>query len=685
MGDAGSDSETTSAAGYASTAGAAAGDHGSLRSVLEKDAFLVFRALCKLSIRSADATAASEATTLRGKILALELLKVLLENSGPIFRSADRFAGAIKQYLCLSLLKNCTSTAPQAQALCASIFLTLVTHFRRSLKAEIGVFFPMILLRPIEPPPGTPAGAGGGVPPAAVAPSPAELAQKAVALRCLLALFSDGQVLVDLFVNYDCDLSGANLFERTVTAVVRVAQGSHPHSAATDTLDAQNLRYEAVRCLASALSALTQWYDASIAAAAPRLAGEPAPESGAAAARAETIDESGALPAAAPELRTLEDGLRLVWMERLASGQGGAPFPASSPGPGSGNQAELLQAWKAFKRVFEEGVALFNRKPKKGLAFLQEQRLVGQAPEDAARFLAVTRGLEKTMVGDYLGERDDYVLKVMHAYVDAMDFTELEFDAAIRSFLSGFRLPGEAQKIDRLMEKFAERYVRCNPEAFKSADVAYVLAYSVIMLNTDAHNPMVKNKMSKADFLRNNRGINDGGDLPAEFMEALYDRILSNEIKMKDEPLAMGDGAAAGAGSQPAAASGWFDTVMALIPGRQRAAATEPTDAAIRRTADYLREQAKGATFFEARDGEAVRPIVEVVWAPMLGAFSVLFEEEEDSYFVAQCLEGFVAAVALTSRLGMDMLRSTFVSSLTQFTLLQAPARMRIKNAQAFR
>lgn len=59
------------------------------------------------------------------------------------------------------------------------------------------------------------------------------------------------------------------------------------------------------------------------------------------------------------------------------------------------------------------------------------------------------------------------------------------------------RLPGEAQKIDRLMEKFAERYLKCNPNSFKSADVAYVLAYSVIMLNTDLHNPQVKKKMSK--------------------------------------------------------------------------------------------------------------------------------------------------------------------------------------------
>ena len=35
------------------------------------------------------------------------------------------------------------------------------------------------------------------------------------------------------------------------------------------------------------------------------------------------------------------------------------------------------------------------------------------------------------------------------------------------------------------------------------------------------------------DFLKNNRGINDGGDLPADYMIALYDRIVNDEIKMK--------------------------------------------------------------------------------------------------------------------------------------------------------
>ena len=39
----------------------------------------------------------------------------------------------------------------QAQALTCSIFYTLMAKFRYTLKAEVGLFFPMMLLRAIEP------------------------------------------------------------------------------------------------------------------------------------------------------------------------------------------------------------------------------------------------------------------------------------------------------------------------------------------------------------------------------------------------------------------------------------------------------------------------------------------------------------------------------------------------------
>ena len=144
----------------------------------------------------------------------------------------------------------------------------------------------------------------------------------------------------------------------------------------------------------------------------------------------------------------------------------------------------------------QKGISLFNRKPSKSIDFLINTKTIGGAPEAVASFLKNTVGLDPTVIGDYLGERDDFPLKVMHAYVDGFNFEKMNFDEAIRYFLRDFRLPREAQKIDRIMEKFAERYCKCNPNSFKNAEAAYVLAYSVILLNTNAHNRMVKNKVS---------------------------------------------------------------------------------------------------------------------------------------------------------------------------------------------
>ena len=61
--------------------------------------------------------------------------------------------------------------------------------------------------------------------------------------------------------------------------------------------------------------------------------------------------------------------------------------------------------------------------------------------------------------------------EVMYAYVDSLNFTDKDFVSSIRLFLEGFRIPGEAQKIDRLMEKFASRYLDCNPQSVYLLDL----------------------------------------------------------------------------------------------------------------------------------------------------------------------------------------------------------------------
>uniref|UniRef100_A0A672L5H4 Cytohesin 2 n=1 Tax=Sinocyclocheilus grahami TaxID=75366 RepID=A0A672L5H4_SINGR len=165
----------------------------------------------------------------------------------------------------------------------------------------------------------------------------------------------------------------------------------------------------------------------------------------------------------------------------------------------------------------------FNMDPKKGIVFLVENELLRHTSEDIAQFLYKGEGLNKTAIGDYLGERDDFNIKVLQAFVDLHEFTDLNLVQALRQFLWSFRLPGEAQKIDRMMEAFAQRYCHCNPGVFQSTDTCYVLSFSIIMLNTSLHNPNVRDKPTVERFISMNRGINDGGDLPEELLRLSID------------------------------------------------------------------------------------------------------------------------------------------------------------------
>lgn len=141
---------------------------------------------------------------------------------------------------------------------------------------------------------------------------------------------------------------------------------------------------------------------------------------------------------------------------------------------------------------------------------MHERGFIGAEAADIARFFHAEQRLDKSVIGDYLGDGDEFNQRVMYAYVDAFDFASVNIVQALRTLLNKFRLPGEAQKIDRIMEKFASRlillseinpfftnfgYCDCNPQLkiFASADTAYVLSYSIIMLTTDLHNPQVEN------------------------------------------------------------------------------------------------------------------------------------------------------------------------------------------------
>lgn len=121
-------------------------------------------------------------------------------------------------------------------------------------------------------------------------------------------------------------------------------------------------------------------------------------------------------------------------------------------------------------------------------------------------------------------------------YIKFFNFGGQDIDEALRSLLYRFRLPGEAQQIDRIMEKFASRWYECNPGIFAHEDVAFTLAFSLIMLNTDLHSDKIaaQAKMTLEGFVSNNRGINAGGDLPESLLTTMFERISRNPIRMDE-------------------------------------------------------------------------------------------------------------------------------------------------------
>ncbi|XP_040552620.1 cytohesin-4 isoform X3 [Gallus gallus] len=183
------------------------------------------------------------------------------------------------------------------------------------------------------------------------------------------------------------------------------------------------------------------------------------------------------------------------------------------------NPGERSSKLSQRDKLLSVGRKKFNMDPEKGIQYLIEQQLLSSDLQEIAKFLHKGEGLNKTAIGDYLGGRDSKNIQILQAFVACHQFANLNLVQALRQFLWSFRLPGEAQKIDRMMEAFANWYCKCNPGVFQSTDTCYILSFSIIMLNTSLHNPNVKDKPPFERFVSINRGINDGADLPEELLK----------------------------------------------------------------------------------------------------------------------------------------------------------------------
>lgn len=485
-----------------------------------------------LGLKDAPLTQSGEASCTETHCLGLSMLNVALESGGDEISKSDESIGVIQDEICKSLLQNSRTDSLSVLSLTLRAIFNLFLHFKKHLKVQLEIFFTSVHLK--------------------IAGAPdAPYEQREVALESLLEFCREPELMLEIYENYDSDVRYTNLFETLVKFLVT-------NSAPPD-VDGNNAR-------GANFNSLHRLALSGIASILHSMA----------------LRCEGRRHFREVENRTTAD----------PEPQGGLPATAA--------ETELQRKREQKRRVML-AVRAFNSEPSKSMSALQSLGLVANppTPESMAEFLRHTPGLDIRLVGEYLSKRKDFNGQVRKAFMDLFPFSGLGIVEALRTLLGTFRLPGEAQLIERLMESFAEGYYvkqptvmstggdegeksssldplktprwvlreklvhedsadapaadtgggpidggcECNLRVrMSSSDTIFVLSYSIIMLNTDLHSAKVTKKMSVAEFIRNNRGIDGGKDMPEHFLTDIYEAILDEEIRLHgDTPAEGGD------------------------------------------------------------------------------------------------------------------------------------------------
>ncbi|KAJ6547119.1 Sec7-domain-containing protein [Mycena capillaripes] len=536
------------------------------------------------------------------RLVALGILNAAFEASGPRLPDFPSLETLVVDTGCKFLFQLARSenisVLHSALRTISTVFDTMRNHLK--LQQELFLAFTIDRLAPPPPPPGkkgnglytgsprpgTPAPSTptlgpsekqeaetGTSTPSRVLVTPARGETRDLILETLSQISRHPSFMVDLYINYDCDINCENLFERLVEFLTKAVYPSH---------------------------------------------------------------YPGGLDARQRNVQYLCLDLLLAFVNDMAARADGSaqPWPTDFPPPA------ILTHAKSQKKLIVTAAARFNTKPKQGVAFLEENQLIytdlpADAPESAkahnlAVFLKGCARLDKRLLGDYLSREEN--LPLLKAFIGLIDFRDKPVAEALRELLETFRLPGEAQQIARITETFASLYLASGPDEIQNEDAVYVLAYSIILLNTDLHNPQVRKRMTIEDYTKNLRGVNNNTDFSAEFLKNIYDSIRKREIIMPEEHV-----------GQLGFEYAWKDLLTR---------ARDAGDLMICNSSHFDVDMFKS------------------VWKPVISAIAYAFISFDDDYIIQRSIAGFRQCATLAGHFQLPDVFDFVVVSLSQATSL---------------
>ncbi len=564
------------------------------------DSVNIFKSLCKLINTSFSNT--NEAFNSKSKLLSLELILIIFERPGPYFLSTPEFVKIVKEELMEGLLKNCVTEDINLFGQSITVFNKLWLHFREFLKQQISVFIEKVFLKILD---------SGNY----------SMQHKWFVMEYFHKMTSSAKFYIELHVNYDSDLNEKDILNRFVGVLGRIAQGKNL-KLENSSLPQQenNLRFRSIEVVTMMIRNLLSFMiEQGGVNFQNKFLGEQNYGSNKDNMHDETYFDN-------PEEQSIMDQTVVDMKEKLEQN-------------------------RKLKYDINKAVEKFNIKPKNGVNYLRKVGIINSENEvsEITNFIKTAQNLKKNMIGDYLGDNNELCLKVLDYYTDTFNFENMHIVEAIRLFLSYYQIPGEGQKIDRIMQKFAEKYYKDNSNSFFTADCAYYLSFATIMLQTDTHNPNVKNKMGLQGFANMLKGVNGPKDLEISYLEDIYNQILKKPLTLIEHEEAKDK----------------MDTSKTKQDLFKR-----ETERMYLEGTQSLKQGHDKQYLVINNETDQVGPLMGSIWTNILAMYSILMEENDDMSIIRLCAEGFEGAIKICGLTNLDIQKEALFKGYSKLTNL---------------
>ena len=138
-------------------------------------------------------------------------VKEMLEKSNNYFQNDNDIIYIVRELFKDSLLKNALSNKIKIFQLSLEVFVSLIKHFRVHLKEQIEIFMTKVLIKILES-------------------EIFDYEYKKAILDVLMVLVEDAEFIVEIYVNYDCDVNSNAVFSILINLLTKIINGLYKKS-----------------------------------------------------------------------------------------------------------------------------------------------------------------------------------------------------------------------------------------------------------------------------------------------------------------------------------------------------------------------------------------------------------------------------------------------------------------------